>query len=534
MENSPFHQLPDELLEAIIWLLPPAETLAFGATSRRGNKIAYEDLVWRAHCVNGWRYWESSHELEGKLKQPAAATLWRQLYIKREHFDRKALATFNELLKTQQHRIQRTEDISGLGYDAKDLLLSLRNETPDDAEDVLARRWYADAVLGQIHRKTALEKWTRIHKRQMVRLEEVLGAYDMFILGGNKGDLNDIDQEFDRLAEGVRQEYEGFDGMSIRDKATRVAQYLKMRQLVDNKDVENYHALRNNFLSMALFDDVHTSLPLQSVAIYCAVARRLGVNAKPSNYPEHVHAVIEAPLDVTLDGRERAATQDQEPEFMFMDPWRQSEEVPQDQLTLRLTQMGVPQAQHANHLGPGSNLAITLRAGRNIMYSVQQARDRQRGNPRESSRPDTEAAWYSMLWSMMILGDPDPAAALHRRRQCLPYIAEHFQQHFPEDLGFVEKIIGPMFDGERESHVLMHVFTSNRAGDRNAKAPNRRDSEEKQAQCKIGHYFQHKRFGYEGIVVGWDHKCTADPRWIHQMRVDDLPGGREQPFYNVM
>ncbi|KAK5172978.1 uncharacterized protein LTR77_003100 [Saxophila tyrrhenica] len=536
MDNSLLHHLPDELLEAIASLLPPADTLAFGSTCRRGNKIAYEHLIWRAHCVLGWQYWEPKHELEEKLKQPPVATQWRKLYNERSKTDKKALDTFEEMLSTQQHRFQRMEEINAVGYDAKDVLLNLRNNTPDDAEDVLARRWHADAVLGQIHRRTAIGKWRRLQRRQMVRLEEVLGSFDLFVLGGSKGDLNELDQEFDRLAEAVRHEYDGFDDMSIRDKATHVADYLRKQQLVGNPDIENYHALRNNFLSMALFDEVHTSLPLQSVAIYCAVARRLGVNAKPSNYPEHVHAVVEAPSDVSLDGRSRVAIPDAEPELMFMDPWRQSEEVPQDQLTLRLSQMGVPPTQHGSHLGAGSNLAIALRTGRNIMYSVQDARDRQRGTTRRSSHPDPELAWYSMLWSMMVLGDPDPAAALVRRRQCLPYLAEHFQQHYPWDIGFVENIIVPMFDGDRELHVLMHMITTHRAGDRNAKAPCPRDSDEKNndVKFKVGQHFQHKRYGYEGFIIGWDHKCSAEPRWIQQMRVDDLPRGREQPFYNVV
>ena len=533
-DDSPLKRLPDELLEAIVFHLPPAATLAFGATCKRGNKIAYEHLVWRAHCLREWRYWEPRHGVKDKLQQPPAQTLWRQLYNERRKIDNKAMETFDEMLKTQQHRIQRIEDISKQGYDVKDLLLGIRDHTDDDAEDVLAQRYYADAVIGQIHRKTALEKWTRLQNRQMVGLEEVLGAYDLFVLGGRKGDLVDIDQELDRIASAIRARDADFDNLSIRKKAVKVAEYLRSENLVGNPSQDDYHALRNNFISIALFDDVHTSLPLQSVAIYCSVARRLGVNARPSNYPAHVHAVIEAPADVTLDGKQRTPVQDAEPETMHMDPWRSHQEVPQDQLTLRLTQMGAPPAQHQGYLGATSNLEIALRTGRNIMHSVQEARDRQRGTSRRTAYPDIEAAWYSMLWSMMILGDSNPHTTLHRRRQCLPYIAEHFQQHFPEDLGLVETIIAPMFVAERESDVLLHLVVSNREGDKKPKAPCRRTSMEKKVEFKIGQHFQHKRYGYEGFIIGWDSKCSAEARWIHQMRVDDLPRGRDQPFYNVV
>ncbi|KAK3698044.1 hypothetical protein LTR37_017160 [Vermiconidia calcicola] len=536
MDNSPLRLLPDELLEQIAYYLPPSATLAFGSTCKRGNKIAYEHLIWRAHCKLGWQYWQPKHDFEEKLEQPPAQTHWRKLYNERRKADNKALETFNELLKTQQLRVQRVEEVAKLGRDVRDMLLKLRNETPEDAEDVLARRWYADAILGHLNRQIALEKWTRLQNRQMVRLEEVLGAYDLFVLGGRPGDLADLDKEFDRLADAVKASHVAFDELSVRMKAVHVAAYLRSENLVGNPNVGDYHALRNNFLSIALFDEVHTSLPLQSVAIYCAVARRLGVNAKPSNYPAHVHAVIEAPADVTLDGKQKTSAQGAEPEmeFMHMDPWNSSEEVPRDQLIRRLTQMGVPPNQQQGLLAASNNLEITLRTGRNIMHSVQEARNRQRGSRGGLPYPDIECAWYAMLWSLMILGERDGATTLHRRRQCLPYIAEHFQQHFPEDLGMIERVIAPMFEGEGEHTVLAHLFEQQRAADRNAKAPFPRSTLTKNVEYKIGQHFQHKRYGYGGFIIGWDFKCTADPGWIAQMQVDQLPGGRNQPFYNVV
>lgn len=536
MDPSPFQRLPDELLEAIVFYLPPDATLAFGGTCKRSNKIACEHLVWRRHCMQAWRYWQPEHELRELLLQPPAQTKWRHLYNERRRTDKLAMDIFDELLKTQQKRIERMEKISGMGYDVKDLLLSVRDGTRDDVEDVLARRYWADSILAQLHRNTAVEKWNRLHNKQMVRLEEVLGSYDLFVLAGRRGDLNDIDAEFDRIARRIRDRDPEFEDLTIRQKAVQIARWLRSEELVGNPDENNYHALRNNFISIALFDEVHTSLPLQSVTIYCAVARRLGVNAKPSNYPHHVHAVIEAPTDITLDGKPRSTTQSDEPETMHMDPWRSADEVPRDQLTLRLSQMGAPTALHGNHLGATSTLEIALRTGRNIMNSVQEARERAVGAmSRQPTFPDIEAAWYAMLWSMLILGDGNGAASLHRRRQCLPYLAEHFQTHFPEDLQLVESHILPMFHGEREHHVLTSLVNTLRVADRNAKAPNPRNRGAQQdVTYKVGQVFQHKRYGYEAFIVGWDYKCSADDGWIERMRVDQLSGGREQPFYNVV
>ncbi|KAF2769370.1 F-box domain protein [Teratosphaeria nubilosa] len=535
-----FTKLPDELIEAIVSYLPPADSVSFGSTSRRSNKITYEPLVWRRHCLQGWKHWEAHHDLHDRLDRPIAQTKWRQLYQQRQKTDTEALDTFNKLLTTQPHRIARIEAIAKCGYDVKDLLAKQRDETPDDAEDVLARRYYATAILGQIHRETALNKWMRLQREQMVSLEEVLGAYDLFVLGDRRGDLHDINKELDRIAARVRARDPDFDALSTRRKAVQVARFVRSENLAGNTSSEEYHNLRNNFISMVLFDEPRTSLPLQSAAIYCAIARRLGVNAKPSNFPGHVHVVIERPADAELDGRPRSAGElspEDPADVMHMDPWRTADEVPRSSLATRLSQMGAPVAQHNFHLAPTTMLNMAQRTGRNIMNSVQEARDRQRGTTRRNSFPDTDAAWYSMLWSMLVLGDSgDQAATLHRRRQCLPYLMEHYQSHFPEDLGLIEELILPMFEGEREHHVLVHLIATARLADSNAKAPSPRPTSPTTPRpaFKIGTHFQHRRYGYHAIVVGWDTKCSAETRWIEQMRVDELPRGRDQPFYNVV
>jgi hemimethylated DNA binding protein len=44
----------------------------------------------------------------------------------------------------------------------------------------------------------------------------------------------------------------------------------------------------------------------------------------------------------------------------------------------------------------------------------------------------------------------------------------------------------------------------------------------------------HRKFGYRGVVIGWDAKCMASDQWIKLMGVDDLADGIEQPFYSVL
>ena len=67
-------------------------------------------------------------------------------------------------------------------------------------------------------------------------------------------------------------------------------------------------------------------------------------------------------------------------------------------------------------------IEIVQRTSRNIMNSVQTAR-RDDHLPSTSSNPNTtpelEAAWYSMLWAFMILGESNGGSSFLRRRHWL-------------------------------------------------------------------------------------------------------------------
>ena len=43
-----------------------------------------------------------------------------------------------------------------------------------------------------------------------------------------------------------------------------------------------------------------------------------------------------------------------------------------------------------------------------------------------------------------------------------------------------------------------------------------------------------RRSGYNCVIYGWDPKCTMSQEWITTMRVNQLPSGPNQPFYNVL
>lgn len=527
-------KLPDELLEAVVRYLGPDDTIAFGSTCKHVYTIADSPLVWSRHCIEARRYWHPKHKLEEKLQLPVAQTEWRQLFTQRARLERDLLVIFDDVLRGQQGRYHRIEQISSHGRDAMDVLARVQDHTPDSAPDVLARRYYAIAIQKQIRRAEALDIWLRLGRGEEVGLGMALGAYDMFVYAtSGRSDAKDLLAELEKTAQNIRSSRGDFDTLSTRERALLIAEHLRSDDLLGMRDETKYHALGNNFLSQAFTS--HSSLPLQSVGLYCAIAQQLGVDATPSNFPQHVHAVIWAPHDQTLDGPSRDPNNPPAAEQlrMFMDPWRNSEEVPEEQLRLRLTQMGISRSEHMRYLGAASVAEMTLRTARNIMVSVEEARHRPDDPSDPHAFPYVEEAWYAMLWVMVILGDADNRAAFTRRRQFIPYLVQHFQSQYPEDIPLIE-VVPTLFHDRREHSVLQHMVAANREDDSAERTVTQRNGRNAGVQYKVGHHFRHRRYGYEGFVIGWDSHCAAGEQWINQMRVDELPRGRGQPFYNVV
>ena len=44
----------------------------------------------------------------------------------------------------------------------------------------------------------------------------------------------------------------------------------------------------------------------------------------------------------------------------------------------------------------------------------------------------------------------------------------------------------------------------------------------------------HRKYGYRGVIVGWDDECEQSDEWVSAMRVEELEQGSRQPFYHVL
>ncbi|EUC27362.1 hypothetical protein COCCADRAFT_111901 [Bipolaris zeicola 26-R-13] len=541
MARPCFTNLPTEILEAIFLNLDPHSLVAVSQTNRLIKRLTTDaPIIWRHLCKTQFKTWDSRHNIAAKFAAPLSDVDWRALYMTKHTINRRTRELLNHIIATQHGRIRCINDIADYGYDAKETLLK-ECACPDDAEDVLARRYYANAVLERIHREVAIKVWTSLHDGNDVPIERALGAYDVFARVGEEVDVDVVANDIGELADGLLQEYPNFRDWSPRDKAYTLASFLRDRGFNGVPDA-SYRALRNSFIGLVLRSAAHESLPLISVAIYCAIARRVGLDARPCGFLFHVYTLVYAPKNYDLNGKYKP-TSSSEREYMYLDPFRSTSEVRQGDLQRTLRNMGVPSSEHQSFLSDTNTREMVLRTARNIMNSVQMIRETEAGMGTIQSswinaNPDMDNAFYATIWAMLLLGPNDDTSNIGhttiRRRQYLPYLLEHFQMHYPWDVTLLSRYVIPMFYNQLEGHRLLSFVQNMHQMDAIRKPRVTRSERTRNVSFKVGQLFQHKRYGYEGVITGWDVVCDANEDWIQNTRVDSLPNGRNQAFYHVL
>lgn len=569
-----FEELPNEIIEAILSHLPPKSLLSTSKTSKKLHQIANTPLLWRSHCRTQFRYWDPSHGLPASFSSPVNDINWKDKFKDRMILERRVDQSMNTLVNTQTDRLATvermlamSEDFNDYTYDIKEALLR-HCAAPEESEDHLARRFWATAVLEKLHRGFAIEEWKKCMLRggtSSEQLERNLAAFDLFV-SDDEHDINSVTVSLDNIAFELQNEHPELDNLSTREKAITIATFLRARGHNGASD-EEYHNLPNNFLGIALRDPEHHTLPLIAVSIFCFVARRVGLTAHPCSFPMHVYAIVSSPDDSDLDGRPTTKPS----ENMYIDAFRDPIEVPQQHLEAQLRSMGA--ASHLEEfLGKATDTEIITRSSRNIMHSVQTLQmhgsillptpDDPRTPLWYRQKPDFDKAFYASLWSTMLM-QTHHSSGMSRRRHYLPFLLEYVQQHCPWDADLVKKYIAPMFSRYPEHSETLETLEMLRKKDRHQRKVKSRPTEEnvwqvghetlveRQAsgqvtkpalqvvqagnvEYKVGQVFRHRRYGYEGVVVGWDKLCGASDAWIESMGVDRLSGGREQSFYHVL
>ncbi|EAW14650.1 F-box domain protein [Aspergillus clavatus NRRL 1] len=545
---SSLNDIPEEILYIIICYCTPHTSAALSRTARRLNNAVNEPSIWRYYCQTYFKFWDPKHDMQRRLGDPPSLVDWRGLFIARCHVDRTINNLLDSILQRQTGRIKKFRAAISLGYDIKDALLR-HMSVGFEADDYLSRRYspcgsllrtyflrltyyhwiqryYAKALLTCLHRRIAVQEWAKLRNGESLSLQRALGAFDLFIPESGFGNLDEVITKLDEIAAQILTCCPNINQYTPREKARTVASYLRASNLTGIQIGRDYHCLQHHFLGFALNDPEHNSLPLISAAIYCYIAQKVNLDARPCGFPFHVHVVVMPPIGRDIDGKVRDSTTNVEP--IYMDPFRSEKEMPIENMQNQLNILGASTAEQSTFLGASTVADIVLRCGRNILNSVQHIS--QSPNSRGSAI-DAVAAKYAALWSFLLFSTPSRPAEL---RHYLPWFMELFATDFPSDIDIIEQYIVPLFEGTLEyEHILesLHVM---RAVDEIPKQIRRRTTKHLRVKYRIGQVFCHRRYNYTAIITGWDTECDAGEQWMRRMGIDRLQAGRQQSFYHVL
>lgn len=310
----------------------------------------------------------------------------------------------------------------------------------------------------------------------------------------------------------------------------QLAEFLRQHNLTGISGESHYHDLQNNFIGIALQDGPHPSLPLVSVAIYCCVAQRLGIDAQPCGFPFHVLAIIKSSQGRTLDGRHTESGTSLE--TMYMDPFRSNQEINVKDLRAQLQNLGIPQPDFEPLLGASSTAEIVRRSAKNIITSLQAIR---RDYSTGRSFPDVDGAFYAAVWAVLLFPEDSALTAGAQRASCLSHITELIEKYFLTDTWLIETYILPLIEDRIQHEQLQNTIRVIRTTDHMPKnVKGRGEDSLRNVQFKIGQMFRHKRYHYKAVITGWDVECAATDSWMAHMGVHDLPRGKYQGFYHVL
>lgn len=554
--RTPFLALPDEILEEIVAFLPAVDLARAGRTSKRIYAAASQKLLWRTHCCQKYSYWSSEHSIRDKLSTAVADTNWKQLYARRQAQDRVVSNLLEEVLSSQTQRIPRIEKIYNYGNDAKDALFE-HIDCPDDAEDVLARRYWASQILGSLDRITALVEVQKLCRNQQnYPIERALGLFDLLLVENVPYGLDDISRKVDAIADVFKAAHEDYKDWDTRTKALQLQDFLRLHKYTQTPQYPTeFWKIRRRLIGVSLFDSDHAAIPLISGGIYCAVAARLDLDAYLNNFPHNVMVTVKPPTERTLDGKSQEPNCDKQ--IMILEPGGTGQELSLSSLKSTLTMWGDRPEFVMDHLAQANLVSLMVRMCKNlrpdghfehefryetvfedVSPSFPVPPDR-KATRRRDLRPSaltppraTFSAAFVYLTAFTSTQPRLPSTFAEHRMFLQPLVVG--LRDFFHNCWHVERFVlaGLGLDA-RTSLAIAQILAEHRAEDATPPPVKRRRAADV-VRYRIGDVFLHRRFHYVAAVVGWDPTCQQEEQWIETMGVDRLSDGREQGFYNAL
>uniref|UniRef100_A0A3P9JQ29 F-box protein 21 n=1 Tax=Oryzias latipes TaxID=8090 RepID=A0A3P9JQ29_ORYLA len=267
----------------------------------------------------------------------------------------------------------------------------------------------------------------------------------------------------------------------------------------------DYYNPLNSYIHQVLLR--RTGIPISLSVLYMTLARRLGVQLEPVNFPNHF----------LLRWSQRPRGSQDITDFVYIDAFGKGK-----QLTAKECEYLIGHQVTADYYSSISTTEVLLRMVGNLLNIGK------RGEGNEKS--------YQLLRDSLDLYltiNPDNVqylllqARLYFHLGIWPEkvldILQHIQALDPSQHGAVGYLV---------QHTLEHI--QHKKHPVTPEVKRRSAPEHLEVQFSVGLIMKHKRSGYNCVIYGWDPKCTMSQEWITTMRVHQLSSGANQPFYNVL
>jgi F-box protein 21 len=299
-----------------------------------------------------------------------------------------------------------------------------------------------------------LSIWKRVRDHNDVPLEVALLALDLFVIKTPSPDVEDIVKDFDKLATSFLAATPEFPTLNIEEKAVKLIHWMWDQGFKD-APVERYHALKNVFVGLTI-RTVRTAIPLTLVAIFCAIARRVDLEAHPCGYPGHVYAIVE----------------DDDGTYLYYDLFPVPGKPPLRPRETLEAELPVEGALRSAIMEPASVLQMVIRAAQNIL-SILQLVPNERAQTNEGY---PEICKHSMVYAaltIMVILKLGPITF-----NVVEHMTQQIPSDFPMDVRFLEEELLPRIQDRGGRQRLENVCGALRAADTIPRIVSRRNCPE--------------------------------------------------------
>jgi len=444
------------------------------------------------------------------------------MYIEHVKKDKESEILFEEIVNGGHNRFIKMNHIADRKFNAWPIIDRQFN-VDDKAPDVLARKYWSSQTLHLIHQKLAVSTLSSLLNRDNpnLSLEDTFIAIDFLTLGASQAGLPQYYRSaFVDIAHEILSQNQGFMDYSISQKMSAIISHLQPRLKIP-EDVP-YRNLIHSFISFTLMNKGTGNLPLQSAVIVCCLARRFQIRASPTNTPTHVLICVDPSPDGTADISE----------YLLFDPWEPNEmsHAMYAERFSRLIHMTGQSIEDS--IRPAMVEKLIERTVKNLLSSYSEW-ERKIIPWKQVIHPFT--ALYAVQWIECLFLSTSENHSVERNDLASVFdrgtFGDDMKRDFPQDyitLGNVLK------DSMKFPNIMACWREIKEQDEEIDRVRGHRRGQGSRVKYKIGQVLRHVRYGYKGVIVAWHDKCSQGESWIRRMGVDDLEGGADQPFYDVL